>query len=208
MLEIIDNGKNNQITVDTNSDLHINSKLHITGDGNIIHISPSSKLINQTIFIKKNNNKLFISDNSKMSGFLEFIGSNNELFIGKNTEIGNAKFFIAEQKKVYIGDECLLSWGIIFRTSDMHSIFDEKTKKRINYGKDIIIGNKVWMSSEVLLLKGAQVLDNSIIGTRSVVSNVFDVSGVIIAGVPAKIIKKNICWDKRFLDEYPIEAVI
>ena len=45
-------------------------------------------------------------------------------------------------------------------------------------------------------MKGVTVKDNCVIGSSSLVNNSFEESNVIIAGVPAKIIKRNIEWSR------------
>lgn len=206
-MEVINTGNNNKI-VFVDSNLNQNSKIHISGDNNTVIIHDTAKLINQTIVIKKNNNHISIGENSKITGFCELIGSGNTLKIGDNTDIGGAKFFIAEQSTVTIGDNCLLSWGLIFRTSDMHSIFDLDSKKRINYSKDIFVGNKVWIAAETWLLKGALISNNSIVGARSTLSKAYNEESVILIGSPAKITKRNVVWDKRYLDEIDDSVII
>ena len=53
--------------------------------------------------------------------------------------------------------------------------------------KDIIIGDNVWIGSNVFIREGVFIGDNVIIGANSVVTKNFN-SGVVIAGVPAKVI--------------------
>jgi acetyltransferase-like isoleucine patch superfamily enzyme len=57
------------------------------------------------------------------------------------------------------------------------------------YPAPIIIGNNVWIGSNSTILPGVVIGDNSIIGAGSVVTKNVP-SNVIVAGVPAKVIKK------------------
>ncbi|MDS0525514.1 CatB-related O-acetyltransferase [Clostridium sp. SHJSY1] len=55
---------------------------------------------------------------------------------------------------------------------------------------DIIIGNDVWIGYDAIIMSGVKIGDGAIIGTRALVTK--DVPPyTIVAGVPAKIIKKR-----------------
>ena len=47
------------------------------------------------------------------------------------------------------------------------------------------------------ILKGTYISENSIIGINSLVTSNKFPANVIIAGVPAKVIKKNIDWSRK-----------
>lgn len=120
--------------------------------------------------------------------------NNNEIIIGKNTSIsGKTHLACIEGSKIIIGEDCMFSSDITFRTGDSHSIVD-LNGNRINPSMDIIIGNHVWVGNRTIITKGSKVSDNSIIGTGSIVSKIFEEPNIIIAGVPAKKIKGEVSW--------------
>lgn len=114
--------------------------------------------------------------------------------IGENTRIIASNFIIA-YASVIIGEDCLLSSGIILRTHDGHHIFNRITGERLNTCKDIVIDNHVWIGREALLLPGAQIGEGSIVGARTITSSRFE-DHVIVAGVPGKVIRRDVCWSK------------
>jgi len=57
-------------------------------------------------------------------------------------------------------------------------------------GKNVIIGKKCWIGMNSVILPGVILGDNTIVGAGSVVTKSFLEGKVIIAGNPAKIIKK------------------
>ena len=90
----------------------------------------------------------------------------------------------------------MFAYDIDLRTGDSHSIIDCQTQERLNFAKDIEIGNHVWVATRCLILKGAKVADNSVIASGSIVTKSFSEPGVVIAGNPAKVVKEGITWSR------------
>ena len=72
----------------------------------------------------------------------------------------------------------------------------------INRGESIIIGNKVWVGKNTTFMKNTQVGNNCIVAQNSTVTKKFNQDNCIMGGVPAKIIKENIKWDKARPEKY------
>ena len=87
--------------------------------------------------------------------------------------------------------------NVTIRPSDGHSVYDINTKELLNKGDNKIIGNHVWSGLNSIFLKGAKVSDNSIVGANSVINKNFVEENVVIAGNPAKIVKRGVNWDKK-----------
>lgn len=174
-------------------------KLTVKGKNNTIIFKNSVTLIRTNISIVGDNNVFIIHDNCVLRG-------NFLLDKGAKIEIGSKTIFnfstsaveARDSKSITIGSNCLFSQARL-QTSDVHSIFDLDTKKRINPPKDIVIENNVWIAFDALICKGSYISENSVVGARALVAGKFPVSSVI-AGNPAKVIKSNIVWDTRSLD--------
>lgn len=147
-----------------------------------------------TIYFQGENNMMKIEKDVLIGTLVIYFGNNGYCSIGKNTEIIGAEFNISEAK-IEIGRDCLFSTQIFLRTHDYHHIFDKSTHKRINYPKDIVIGDQVWIAFRVTLLGGAHIGSGSIVGTNSVTSSRFG-RHQIIAGVPARTLRENVCWSR------------
>lgn len=131
-------------------------------------------------------------------------GCNNVVEIGAYTTTGDVSFLLgcAENTKVTLGKDCMLSYDIIIRPNDGHTIYDKCTKEVKNYSKNVVIGDHVWIGARVMILKGSVIPSNSIIGTCSLVNKEFKEENTIIAGAPAKIIKTDINWDRRAIHNF------
>lgn len=88
----------------------------------------------------------------------------------------------------------MFSYGIEMRTGDSHSIINVTSKKRINHAASVIVGDHVWVGAHSLILKGVVILNNSVVASGSIVTKKYSISGIIIGGNPAKIIKQGINW--------------
>ncbi|WP_100843452.1 hypothetical protein [Flavobacterium sp. 5] len=77
--------------------------------------------------------------------------------------------------------------------SDHHTIWDEEGKI-INSPEEILIEDNVWVGCRGLILKGLRVPSNSVIGANTVVNKNLQDTNSLYAGIPVKMIRKNISW--------------
>jgi acetyltransferase-like isoleucine patch superfamily enzyme len=133
--------------------------------------------------------KANIGHGSKIS-----VGKDGCLYVGDNFVI-TAESTIICAKEVVIGNGCLFSWDILVMDTDFHKIYDENGQI-INEPRGIEIGDNTWIGCRSVILKGVKLPKNTIIGANSVVSKncSFKEDGTLIAGIPAHVLKKNICW--------------
>lgn len=95
----------------------------------------------------------------------------------------------------------MFSNNIFITTSDFHAIFDISNFKRINNNKSVRICSNVWIASSCTILKGVTIGDFSVIGTGAIVTKNIP-KNCIAAGIPARVVKSNIIWDRRNIDVY------
>ncbi|TAE60495.1 MAG: acyltransferase [Nostocales cyanobacterium] len=171
----------------------VNKRIQVEGVNNQIIISSSTNLYNLQIIINGNNNKLKIGGNCTISGFIEMFGDNNEISIGKDTLISSDVRLTAHRgKHIKIGERCLIADLTDIRTTDSHSILNDQ-KERINYDESVEIGDRVWLAREVMVLKGAIIGNDVVIGPRSVVSQKIPPNTVAV-GFPARVVRTNTTW--------------
>ncbi|MCV9931277.1 hypothetical protein OIU80_03205 [Flavobacterium sp. LS1R47] len=175
------------------------NKIDIVGNNNHIIISDSVVLKNVVFYIRGNNNKIYLSKKVLFNhgGSIWIEDDNGEAIIGENSTFENVHIAVTEpNSKIIIGKDCMFAKDIDIRTGDSHSILDQRTKKRINHAQNVEIGDHVWIASHVSILKGSVVSSNSVVATRAVVAGKFEKENVLLAGIPAKVIKENVNWDR------------
>lgn len=181
-----------------------NVTFDIRGCNNRVFIKPLSRLSNCKITII-GNNCLYVNGGGHtiVSGTSFWLQDDNtQLIIGDDFMSGNGTHIAAsEGASITIGNDCMLSEDVEIRSSDSHSIFDTVTKKRINRAKLIIIGNHVWITAHVRILKGTTIASNSIIGNSSVLCGHYDVPNSLYVGNPCRKMKESVDWSKWKTDE-------
>ena len=155
------------------------SRIVCCGDNNIINIQSNTVTKIKSLRIKA-------------------IGSNNKINIGKNIHMtGGVKidFAYTSNLNLNIGDNCLFGQNIEMMLGDHHKIYSIDDDKRINtpsYGIDI--ADNVWLARNVTIMKDVKISRNSVVAYGSLVTKKFEQENVLLAGIPAKIVKENIYW--------------
>jgi acetyltransferase-like isoleucine patch superfamily enzyme len=175
----------------------------IRGNGNSIEIKEGSVLNNVKFYIRGNGHKIVIDkycifNCSGHSWNIWFEDSDCSLIIGERTTFYDVHISVTEPGlQIKIGSDCLFSTDVDIRTGDSHSIISTLTNERINYGKDVFIGDHVWVATHCNLLKGTFIAGDSVVATGSVVSGRYKTKGVIIGGNPSTQLMSGINWAKE-----------
>ena len=175
-------------------------RFYVNGNNNTIKIH--LPLTAKNTFIRCENDNVYIEMGPLESGDFKlgiecFAGNGQKCIIGKNTTIGNANIVLNENAACIIGEDCMLSGMIRLWPTDGHSVIDAETGEILNETtKPLIIENHVWVGEGVRLTKRAHIHKNSIISGGSVAYKDYKESGVVIAGNPGKIVKRNITWNR------------
>lgn len=179
----------------------------IAGNGLIVSATQRSK-----------NNMIIIGRNAKITGKILFNGSDNLFYSHGDTPypIGslvdfryNASGSLIEIKErftsngltcvlgdntaIRIGEDSMVSHNVSIYTTDMHAIFDVRTKKVLNVPQCVTIADHVWLGKDCMITKGASIGSGAIIGAKALVAN--DVPKCSVsAGVPNLTIRENVSW--------------
>ncbi|MBT9319596.1 acyltransferase [Actinobacillus pleuropneumoniae] len=194
---------NNRVTAPKNS---TNCFIRFEGSNNHIDIDPDANIRNLYIECLGSHNIVKIGKNVSLHGTIR-LGFGCEVNIGDGTSSTNPIYATcAEQTKLLIGRDCMFATNNQIRTDDAHPIYDVNTGKRVNMSKDIQIGDHVWIGYGATILSGSAIGSGSVIGAGSIVRNKFP-NNCVIAGTPAKVVKKDIFWERPLLLNMSEEVV-
>jgi len=164
-----------------------------------LHIGRRTQLHNCKITLTGENSSLFIKGTSTNINNASFTMAekNSIITIGKSFTMQGECITSLEGTSITIGNDCMFSGDIDIASGDYHTILDYDTRERINPSKSIIIADHVWLGAHTRVLKGSQIPKGCIIGNSSVVSGILGVKHAIYVGIPAKLKKKNIDWNRE-----------
>ena len=119
-----------------------------------------------------------------------WISNPQGLTVGQRVTI-NDRSYLECKGGLQIGNDVLIGHDVsILTNSHNHSEVDIPINRQGETMKQVTIGNNVWIGAKVTILMGVSIGDNTIIGANAVVTKSVP-EGVIVAGVPAKVIKNR-----------------
>ncbi len=186
-------------------------------DAQMAYISDDIVMEEQKICRRKLQ-KLNFMDRSDFAGIeaavKDLLGKSDGAFInppfycdyGTHIEAGknfyaNYNCTILDVAKVKIGDNCQMAPNVAIYTAG-HPIHPMSRSSMYEYGKEVTIGDNVWIGGNVVVCPGVHIGDNVVIGAGSVVTkDIPDWS--VAAGNPCRVLKKITDADKKklFRDE-------
>lgn len=185
-----------------------NSTISFKGSNNVLYCEGNVKIIGAQILFEGNNSIVYLSSamNSQYS-FTLVIYNNSTFFIGREGNLSNPiNINIQESQNVIIGAECSLSSGVNIRTADIHPIYDNQTKQRINYAKSVFIGDHVWIGHLAYISRGVKIGSGAIVDNYSFVPHNARIhSNSLVVGNPVRIEKQNVFFTKEFLGYHTAE---
>lgn len=179
------------------------SSIRIEGDRNLLRIADASVLRKVRIFVFGSDNEIVLGETVGMrQSDLYVFGNDCAIRIGARSTFAGAILTTPESgTSLEIGPDCMFSTNIEVRTGDSRAIFDRQSGQRINRGKNVIIGDHVWVGTRALILKGARVPRGCVVAAGAMVSRAFDEEAVILAGAPSEIITRDIIWSRELRND-------
>lgn len=208
------NGQSNDYTYKKIKGLSIS----IDGDYNCIKLVMPSTIINSRIEIRGNQNEIKIQkchSTGLLNAFFSLGSRANyrKILIGENFSCGGVTFANNISNNIIeVGKDCMFSENIRIRADDGHVIYQKDTQNIINNSNGVKIGNHVWLSENSYIGKDVEIADNCIVGFGAIVTKSCLEDSSIIAGVPAKVIKNNVRWERynhnKITDEPQTHVVV
>lgn len=185
-----------------------NSTITFKGENNILYCEGNVKIINAKFLFEGNNSIVYLSSTQHSQySFTLVIYNDSTFFIGREGNISSPiNINIQESQNVIIGAECSLSSGVNIRTADIHPIYDNETKQRINYARSIFIGDHVWIGHLAYISRGVKIGSGAIVDNYSFVPHDAQIrSNSLVVGNPARIEKQKVFYTKEFLGYHKSE---
>lgn len=186
-------------------------QIDINGNNNTLIIELPVVMCASAISINSSNCYIKIK---KLSEFYNVFmrlhfGYGQNFHCGEHTIFYDTKIIMDGNSHIRIGKECLFAGETSIWGADGHSVVDKTTNKVLNaHYHPLVIGDHSWIGFRCIITKNGNLPSNCIVAAGSVVSKTFTESYTIIAGNPAKIVKKNINWshistykEKQNMDE-------
>lgn len=201
LINVIDKSKNffgfaNYIHCMASIDVTKSSRININRSGFFVFGTDSSSFKGWS-----GRTKLKMESNTEININGEFwIGRGSKLWLlsgGKVDFNGPGSFtsgnnLIICKSNIYIGKGTQIAWGVTIMDHDFHKTYDLDGNQNPET-LPIFIGDNVWIGANATILKGVKIGNNAIIGASAVVTK--DVPpATIVAGNPAKIIKKEVIF--------------
>lgn len=192
-LRVSDSGSNNHIECRTPD---LTGNIAIKGDNNRVLISKVSNPGTVDILIEGSGSEIEIQEVRRFGAIRIIAKNGGRVCLGKSSTVEQG-YFLADGSNITVGRDCMISFNVTIRTTDAHGIYDRKDGKLLNPPADVILEDHVWLGQGCTLLKGAHVKRNSVVGAGSVLSGKIYPDHAIIAGIPGKVIREGVFWDRR-----------
>lgn len=126
------------------------------------------------------------------AGFTIKVNKDATVHLGENISI-NKNFFLTADRAIVIKENALIGWSVQMIDGNGHKVVYEDTSSELE-SKKIFVGSDVWIASETCLLGGTSINGNNVVAIRSLVNKTHS-SDTLIAGSPAREVKKIISWN-------------
>ena len=182
-------------------------------DAGMAYISDDT-VFEEQLVCRKILQKLNFMDRSDFDGIAEavkdLLGKSEGAFInppfycdyGTHIEAGKNLFInynctILDVARVKIGDNCQMAPNVAIYTAG-HPVHPVSRNSLYEYGKEITIGDNVWIGGNTVICPGVHIGDNVVIGAGSVVTRDIP-SWSVAAGNPCRVIRQITDDDKKKL---------
>lgn len=113
-----------------------------------------------------------------------------------NGVYANFNLTIVDDGNVYIGDKVMFGPNVTISTAN-HPIESSLRERALQYNKDVIIGDNVWIGSNAVIVPGIHIGKNSVIGAGSIVTKDIP-ENVVAVGNPCQVLREISEHDKLY----------
>jgi tetrahydrodipicolinate N-acetyltransferase len=122
---------------------------------------------------------------------IRIVVDSGRLSIGHETNVNGLGTKILVADSVTIGAGCTFSWDVQILDNDFHTMTVGGVQQPS--AAPIVIGDRVWVGTRAIVLKGVTIGDGAIVAAGAIVTK--DVpAGAVVAGIPAKAVGSADSW--------------
>lgn len=134
------------------------------GRGNALIVEEGADLADSRIRFVGSDSVIYISRSSRPYNIVGQVHNGTNLFIGPDNrfdEKRKTRITVSEARSVIIGSGCSFGKDVWIRTSDQHAIYDISSRKRLNFGRDVLIGSGNDHEDGHIINKGANTVKSA-----------------------------------------------
>lgn len=124
-------------------------------------------------------------------------GTNIVLHKGARLSIGNHTYLngasVDCSQEIRIGEYCAIAEGVRIMDNSWHNVLFARGGKKKDSISPVVIGNRVWIATNAIILPDVTIGDGAIVAAGAVVTKNVP-ARCMVAGVPARVIKENVEW--------------
>ncbi len=200
MIKVTDSGKNNTIEISDRLMQVLNGSVILHGDNNSVRIAEGTISFGSMHLEARNGSSISIGAACNLGNLFVYGDKGAVLTIGDRVGFnGLVRLLMHEKASITIGNGCLFGSDVEVSISDMHSVVELPSGRRINPPGDVIFGERVWVGQRAMILKNVKLGAGSVVGAASVVTRSVPENSVV-AGNPAKVVRTSATWDFHLLD--------
>lgn len=114
------------------------------------------------------------------------------VYVGRNSHINHlCCIWAGENSKIVLGNNLLMGPGVSMFSSNHGMMEGQPMTLQERKEASIVIGDDVWLGAHSVITAGMHIANGVIVAAGAVVTRSITQEGVIVAGIPAKIIGKR-----------------
>lgn len=114
------------------------------------------------------------------------------VYVGKNSHINHSCcIWAGERSKIILGDNLLMGPGVCIFSGNHSTLKGQPMTFQERKEESVVIGDDVWLGAHSIITAGTHIANGVIVAAGAVVTRSITQEGVIVAGIPAKIIRER-----------------
>ena len=123
------------------------------------------------------------------------VSENATLTLGDDFHLGPRSLVICH-RQITFGTHTLTSWNCSFMDTDQHELVDDGGRC-VNADRPVGVGDGCWFGCHSIVTKGVVLAPRTTVGAASHPVGCYDEPDTVIAGNPAKVVRRGVHWSGR-----------